>query len=109
MKGQNGLADDGANGFTEGDAHDIAGSVQVEYEDGKLVVPAHGDGSGKRSHSAVRAQILPYRACVAVMRRGEILENRPTSALFQSPQHAYTAELKAAIPLPEVDRSWLAA
>jgi peptide/nickel transport system ATP-binding protein len=45
---------------------------------------------------------------VMVMRGGEILENRPTSDLFEAPQHAYTAELKSAIPLPEIDRSWLA-
>ncbi|MEJ8572329.1 ABC transporter ATP-binding protein [Microbaculum marinum] len=44
---------------------------------------------------------------VVVLRRGEVLENRPTGPLFDHPEHPYTAELKAAIPLPEVDEGWL--
>lgn len=44
---------------------------------------------------------------VVVLRHGEILENRPTGPLFEHPEHPYTAELKAAIPLPEVDDDWL--
>ena len=46
---------------------------------------------------------------VVVLRHGEVLENRPTGPLFEHPEHPYTAELKAAIPLPEVDGDWLGA
>jgi peptide/nickel transport system ATP-binding protein len=42
---------------------------------------------------------------VAVMRHGLLLEEGPQSAIFQSPQHAYTRSLLGAIPTLETDIS----
>ncbi|MGE0007136.1 MAG: ATP-binding cassette domain-containing protein [Parvibaculaceae bacterium] len=44
---------------------------------------------------------------VIVMRRGEIVEEADTAALFDRPRHAYTRLLRDCIPLPEVSAGWL--
>lgn len=44
---------------------------------------------------------------VVVMREGRIVEQGQTQAVFEDPRHAYTQALLEAIPLPEIDDSWL--
>jgi ABC-type oligopeptide transport system ATPase subunit len=46
---------------------------------------------------------------VIVMRRGEIVENRPVADLFNAPESEYAKNLLAAVPLPVVDHAWLKA
>ncbi|MBL8907457.1 MAG: ABC transporter ATP-binding protein [Rhizobiales bacterium] len=44
---------------------------------------------------------------VMVMRQGEIVELRTCAEMFAGPEHPYTQQLLAAIPLPEIDPQWL--
>jgi peptide/nickel transport system ATP-binding protein len=57
------------------------------------------------SHDLSVVRRLCERAMV--MRQGEIVELKPCAELFEAPEHAYTRQLLAAIPLPEIDPQWL--
>jgi len=44
---------------------------------------------------------------VAILQHGEVVEYGPVGRIFGSPQHPYTRQLLAAIPLPDVEPGWL--
>ena len=44
---------------------------------------------------------------VAILYQGEIVEYGSVARIFGTPQHAYTQQLLAAIPLPDVEPGWL--
>jgi peptide/nickel transport system ATP-binding protein len=44
---------------------------------------------------------------VAILQHGEVVETGPVARIFASPQHPYSRELLAAIPLPDVEPGWL--
>jgi peptide/nickel transport system ATP-binding protein len=44
---------------------------------------------------------------VAILQHGEVVEYGPVAKVFGAPQHAYTKQLLAAIPLPDIEPGWL--
>jgi peptide/nickel transport system ATP-binding protein len=59
------------------------------------------------SHDLSVVRVLCDR--VAVLSAGELVEEGDTAAVFAAPQHAYTRELLASVPLPEVEEGWIMA
>jgi len=59
------------------------------------------------SHDLSVVRVLCDR--VLVMHRGRVVESGTCERVFRDPQHEYTQALLAAIPLPEVEPSWLMA
>jgi peptide/nickel transport system ATP-binding protein len=44
---------------------------------------------------------------VTILQQGEVVETGPVARIFERPQHPYTRDLLAAIPLPDVEPGWL--
>ena len=57
------------------------------------------------SHDLSVIRVLCYD--VAILQHGEVVEYGPVARIFSAPQHAYTRQLLAAIPLPDVEPGWL--
>ena len=59
------------------------------------------------SHDLSVVRVLCDR--VAVLQAGRLVETGDTAAVFADPQHAYTRELLASVPLPEIEDGWIMA
>ena len=59
------------------------------------------------SHDLSVVRVLCDR--VAVLSAGRVVEAGETAAVFADPQHAYTRELLASVPLPEIEDGWIMA
>ena len=59
------------------------------------------------SHDLSVVRVLCDR--VAVLQAGRLVEAGETAAVFADPQHAYTRELLASVPLPDIEDGWIMA
>ena len=59
------------------------------------------------SHDLSVVRVLCDR--VAVLQAGVLVEEGETAAVFADPRHAYTRELLASVPLPDVEDGWIMA